>query len=446
MPSHYSNNSIMKFFGSSIKRLHNYGIVLFITVVIAMVWANSPWKGYYVGLMQTEFAFSVGTFQLSESLLLWINDGLMALFFMQVGLELKREIIGGKLSSPKDAILPIGAAIGGMVLPALIYFMFNNSGEASNGWGIPMATDIAFSLGVLALVGKRLPSTLRVFLITLAIVDDLGGVLVIALFYTSGISQMDLLHGLLFFAALIIGNYAGVRSTWFYAIIGIGGVWLTFFFSGVHPTIAGILTAFAIPGRVKIKETTFLERLDRLHKRFQETKSIKGTLISKTQLEILEDIKTASSEAETPLQKLERTLNPIVGFVILPLFALANAGIHLHGDLLKVLSSPVSLGIGLGLIFGKFIGITAFSRLLVAFKLAKLPENVNWKMIYGIGFLGGIGFTMSLFINELAFRDESLIFTAKVSILFASLTAGVMGALLLYRNRKQLRTVKHKRT
>ena len=221
---------------------------------------------------------------------------------------------------------------------------------------------------------------------------------------------------------------------------------MAFFFSGVHPTIAGILTAFAIPGRVKIKETTFLERLDRLHKRFQETKSIKGTLISKTQLEILEDIKTASSEAETPLQKLERTLNPIVGFVILPLFALANAGIHLHGDLLKVLSSPVSLGIGLGLIFGKFIGITAFSRLLVAFKLAKLPENVNWKMIYGIGFLGGIGFTMSLFITELAFTDESLIFTAKVSILFASLTAGVMGALLLYRNRKQLRTVKHKRT
>ena len=446
MPRLDSNRGIKKFFGSSAKGLNNSGIVLFITVVIAMVWANSPWKGYYIDLMQTEIAFSVGTLQLSESLLLWINDGLMAFFFLQVGLELKREIIGGKLSSPKDAILPIGAAIGGMVFPALIYFMFNNSGEASNGWGIPMATDIAFSLGVLALVGKRLPSALRVFLITLAIVDDLGGVLVIALFYTSGISEMDLLHGLLFFGALIIGNYAGVRSTWFYAIIGIGGVWLAFFFSGVHPTIAGILTAFAIPGRVKIKENTFLERLDRLHKRFQETKSIKGTLISKTQLEILEDIKTASSEAETPLQKLERTLNPIVGFVILPLFALANAGIHLHGDLLKVLSSPVSLGIGLGLIFGKFIGITAFSRLLVAFKLAKLPGNVNWNMIYGTAFLGGIGFTMSLFINELAFRDESLIFTAKVSILFASLTAGVMGALLLYRNSKQLRTVKHKRT
>ena len=404
MSKHHTNNSIIKFFGSTAKELNNSGVVLFITVVVAMVWANSPWKEYYIDLMQTDIAFTVGSLQLSEPLLLWINDGLMALFFLQVGLELKREIIGGKLSSPKDAVLPIGAAIGGMVLPALVYFMFNSSGEASNGWGIPMATDIAFSLGVLALVGKRLPASLRVFLITLA----------------------------------IIGNYAGVRSTWFYAIIGIGGVWLAFFFSGVHPTIAGILTAFAIPGRVKIKENTFLERLDRLHKRFQETKSIKGTLISKTQLEILEDIKTISSEAETPLQKLERTLNPIVSFVILPLFALANAGIHLHGDLLKVLSSPVSLGIGLGLIFGKFIGITAFSRLLVAFKLAKLPENVNWNMIYGVAFLGGIGFTMSLFINELAFTDESLIFTAKVSILFASMIAGVMGTLLLHRSGKKL--------
>ncbi|GBF20605.1 Na+/H+ antiporter NhaA [Arenibacter sp. N53] len=437
-----TNSGIMKFFGNTAKELNNNGVILFITVVIAMVWANSPWKEYYIDLMQTDIAFTIGTLQLSEPLLLWINDGLMALFFLQVGLELKREIIGGKLSSPKSAVLPIGAAIGGMVLPALIYFMFNSSGEASNGWGIPMATDIAFSLGVLAIVGKRLPSALRVFLITLAIVDDLGGVLVIALFYTSGISEMDLLHGLLFFGALIIGNYAGVRSTWFYAIIGIGGVWLAFFFSGIHPTIAGILTAFAIPGRVKIKENTFLNRLDNLHKKFQETKSIRGALISKTQLDILEDIKTTSSEAETPLQKLERSLNPIVSFIILPLFALANTGIHLHGDLLKVLSSPVSLGIGLGLILGKFIGIAAFSRILVALKLAKLPEKVNWNMIYGIAFLGGIGFTMSLFINELAFTDESLIFTAKVSILFASMLAGVIGAILLHRNSKKLITVK----
>ena len=437
-----NNIGIRKFFGHYAKGLNNSGVVLFVTVVVAMVWANSPWKEFYTGLMQTDIGFYIADFRLSEPLLLWINDGLMALFFLQVGLELKREILGGELSSPKNAVLPIGAAIGGMLIPAFIYYLFNGSGEASQGWGIPMATDIAFSLGVLALVGKRLPTALRVFLVTLAIVDDLGGVLVIALFYTSGISGMDLLHGLLFFGLLIIGNFAGVRSTWFYAIIGIGGVWLAFFFSGVHPTIAGILTAVAIPGRVKIKEGTFLKRLDALHKRFQESKSIKGTLISNQQLEILEDIKTTSSEAETPLQKLERALHPLVSFIILPLFALANAGIHLHGDLLKVLTGPVGLGIGLGLIFGKFIGIAAFSRILVALKLAKLPENVSWNMIYGTAFLGGIGFTMSLFINELAFSDESLIFAAKVSILFASLISGIVGAILLHKSSKKLITIK----
>ena len=423
--------------GSTAKGLNNGGVVLFITVVIAMIWANSPWKEFYQALMKVEIGFTIGSFKLFEPLLLWVNDALMALFFLQVGLELKREILGGKLSSPKSAILPIGAAIGGMVIPALVYYSFNGSGEASQGWGIPMATDIAFSLGVLALFGKKLPTALRVFLVTLAIVDDLGGVLVIALFYTSGISGMDLLHGLLFFGLLIIGNYAGVRSTWFYAIIGIGGVWLAFFFSGIHPTIAGILTAMAIPGRVKIKEETFLRRLDKLHKRFQEEKPVKGTLISRKQLEILEDIKTTSSEAETPLQKIEKALHPLVSFVILPLFALANAGIHLHGDLLKVITSPVGLGIGLGLVFGKFIGIAGFSRVLVAFRLAKLPENVNWNMIYGTAFLGGIGFTMSLFINELAFTDESMLFTAKVNILFASLLAGIFGAILLYRHNKK---------
>ncbi|WP_431128332.1 Na+/H+ antiporter NhaA [Flagellimonas flava] len=423
--------------GSTAKGLNNGGVVLFITVVIAMIWANSPWKEFYQALMKVEIGFTIGSFELFEPLLLWVNDALMALFFLQVGLELKREILGGKLSSPKSAILPIGAAIGGMVIPALVYYSFNGSGEASQGWGIPMATDIAFSLGVLALFGKKLPTALRVFLVTLAIVDDLGGVLVIALFYTSGISGMDLLHGLLFFGLLIIGNYAGVRSTWFYAIIGIGGVWLAFFFSGIHPTIAGILTAMAIPGRVKIKEQTFLRRLDKLHKRFQKEKPVKGTLISRKQLEILEDIKTTSSEAETPLQKIEKALHPLVSFVILPLFALANAGIHLHGDLLKVMTSPVGLGIGLGLVFGKFIGIAGFSRVLVAFRLAKLPENVNWNMIYGTAFLGGIGFTMSLFINELAFTDESMLFTAKVNILFASLLAGIFGAILLYRHNKK---------
>lgn len=432
-------SGIQSVFSATSKGLNNTGIVLLITVIIAMVWANSPWQEIYRSLMRMDISFAIGDFEITEPLLLWINDGLMALFFLQVGLELKREILGGKLSTPQNAILPIGAAIGGMVFPALLYFLFNNAGEASQGWGIPMATDIAFSLGVLALFGKGLPIALRVFLVTLAVVDDLGGVLVIALFYTSGISTMDLFHGLLFFGLLIIGNYAGIRKTWFYAIIGIGGVWLAFFFSGIHPTIAGILTAIAIPGRVKIKEDTFLKRLSNLHARFIKIKPVKGTLISNEQLEVLEEIKKTSSEAETPLQKLEKSLSPIVNFMVLPLFALANAGIHLHGEVGRVLLNPVSLGIGAGLILGKFVGIVSFTRILVAFKLAKLPDGVNWNQIYGIAFLGGIGFTMSLFINELAFTNEEFIYTAKVSILFASLIAGTIGSIILFKNTEKLK-------
>lgn len=422
------------------KVFSNTGIVLLVAVIIAILWANSPWQTTYRNILNTTISLSVGNFQLTEPLLLWINDGLMALFFLQVGLELKREILGGKLSTPQNAVLPIGAAIGGMVFPALIYFSLNTSSEASQGWGIPMATDIAFSLGVLALFGKRLPIALRVFLVTLAVVDDLGGVMVIALFYTSGISTMDLFHAFLFFGLLIIGNYAGVRKTWFYAIIGIGGVWLAFFFSGVHPTIAGILTALAIPGRVKINEATFSQRLVALHKKFKQEKPVKGSLISHSQLEILEEIKVASSEAETPLQKLENVLNPFVNFIVLPLFAFANAGIHLHGKVLEVLTHPISLGIGFGLILGKFIGIVLFSKILVFLKLAKLPKNITWYHIYGIAFLAGIGFTMSLFINELAFTNEEFIYTAKVGILFSSLIAGIIGSIILIKN-QTLKTI-----
>ena len=432
-------SGIQSVFSATSKGLNNTGIVLLITVIIAMVWANSPWQEMYRSLMRMNISFTVGSFEITEPLLLWINDGLMALFFLQVGLELKREILGGKLSTPQNAILPVGAAIGGMVFPSLLYFLFNTTGEASQGWGIPMATDIAFSLGILALFGKRLPIALRVFLVTLAVVDDLGGVLVIALFYTSSISTMSLFHGLLFFGLLVIGNYAGIRKTWFYSIIGIGGVWLAFFFSGIHPTIAGILTAIAIPGRVKIKEDTFLKRLSNLHERFIKIKPIKGTLISNEQLEILEEIKKTSSEAETPLQKLEKSLSPIVNFIVLPLFALANAGIHLHGEVGRVLLNPVSLGIGAGLVLGKFVGIVSFTTILVAFKLAKLPEAVNWNQIYGVAFLGGIGFTMSLFINELAFTNEEFIYTAKVSILFASLIAGTIGSIILFKNTEKLK-------
>lgn len=421
------NNSL----NNLVKNQSASGIAIFLAVLVAMIWANSPFGEVYQNFIHTEISLLVGEFALSESLLLWVNDGLMAIFFLQVGLELKREIIGGKLSSFRKAILPIGAAIGGMVVPAAIYLIFNFNAATEHGWGIPMATDIAFAIGVLSFFGDRVPIGLKVFLVALAIVDDLGAVLIIAIFYTSGISYIDLLHGVLFLLVLVGGNYIGVRKAWFYALIGIGGVWLAFFFSGVHPTIAGILTAFTIPGKVKIKEEDYLKNLQKLHLQFLEATPIKGNFISEKQLSILEEIKQKSDDAETPLQKIEHHLAPIVGFFILPLFALVNTGIHIHGNLVEILSHPISLGIGFGLLVGKFTGILGVSWLLVKFKLAELQEGISWRHLSGVAMIAGIGFTMSLFITELAFQKEEYTFIAKLSILFASVLAGVIGAIIL---------------
>jgi len=412
------------------------GIAIFLAVIVAMVWANSPWGGLYRDFVNTEISIGIGAFSLSETLLIWINDGLMALFFLKVGLELKRELLVGKLSTPRQAILPFGAAVGGMIVPAIFYLIFNANGAAVEGWGIPVATDIAFAIGVLSLFGNRVPVSLKVFLVALATVDDLGSVLIIALFYTSGISFMDLLHGFLFFLVLMAAGHFGVRKAWFYALIGIVGVWLSFFFSGVHPTIAGILTAFAIPGRVKIKEGDYLKKLEGLRVAFTKIKPIDGDFISEKQLAILEEIKQKSDDAETPLQKIERHLEPVVGLFILPIFALANTGIHIHGDLLGTLSHPISLGIASGLILGKFIGILGSSWLMVKLKITELQPDLRWKHIASVSMIAGIGFTMSLFVTELAFTDEEHIFISKLSILFTSIVAGTIGAFLLNRATK----------
>jgi len=408
------------------------GIAILLAMVIAMVWANSPLNEYYTRFIQTEITLQINGFILSESLLHWVNDGLMAVFFLFVGLELKREFLGGELSDPRKAILPIGAAIGGMLVPALFYTFFNYGTVSQNGWGIPMATDIALALGILSLFGKRVPVALKVFLVALAIVDDLGAVLVIAIFYTSGISGMDLLHGFLFFFILLGGNYLGIRSAWFYALIGIAGVWLAFFFSGVHPTVAGILIAFAIPGRVKIKEKQYLKDLNKLHQRFLDAQPIKGSFVSERQVEILGEIENKTNDATTPLQKIEHILSPVVGFFILPLFALVNAGIHIHGDITGILGQNISLGIAFGLIAGKFIGITGSAWILVKLKIAELGQDINWGQICGVALMAGIGFTMSIFITELAFQEEELRFAAKLSILFTSVIAGILGSIVLW--------------
>ena len=409
------------------------GALLFLCAVIAMIWANSPLKESYHHLWETHFTIRFGNFEVSKTLHYWINDGLMSVFFFVVGLELKREIIGGELSTLKKAALPIGAALGGMLVPALIFIGLNPSSPASSGWGIPMATDIAFALGVLIVLGKRVPVSIKLFLTALAIIDDLGAVLVIAFFYTSDISFMNLATGGGFMVTLIVANYLGVRNTLFYGLIGIGGVWLSFLLSGVHPTIAGVLLAFTIPARTKIDELGFIKKLKGYTEWFEKSDRNDSRLITTKQLHIIHEIKTASMYAETPLQRLEQAMHPLVAFIVVPLFALANAGIELSGETFSSLLHPVTIGVVLGLVLGKFVGVVGFSFLLVKTKIAVLPRGVNWTQICGVAFLAGIGFTMSLFISELAFTDPAIILHAKLGIMIASVIAATLGFVVLFR-------------
>ncbi|GGH64861.1 MAG: Na+/H+ antiporter NhaA [Bacteroidetes bacterium] len=407
------------------------GILLFASAVIALVLANSPLKEEYHHFWEHTFTIGFSDFSVSKSLHHWINDGLMSVFFFVVGLELKREIMGGALSKPKDAIAPIFAALGGMVVPALLYWIWNPAGEASNGWGIPMATDIAFALGILYLLGDKVPIALKVFLTALAIVDDLGAVLVIAFFYTSDISTLSLLIGGGFLAVLLLANLLGVRNTLFYGIVGIGGLWLAFLLSGIHATIAGVIAALTIPANVKIGDKRFVVKMNDLTNAFERAAPNNVTLVTTDQLHILDRIRRYSKAAMTPLQRLEHSMHPLVSFVVMPIFALANAGITFSGNFYSNLGSSVSLGVLFGLAFGKFIGVVGFTKILVKLKLATLPEGVRWRQLYGTALLAGIGFTMSLFITDLAFVDKTYILQAKIGIFITSLLCGLGGYLIL---------------
>lgn len=407
------------------------GILLFLCALIAMLFANSPFSASYHNLWHTLFSIEFGDMRIAYTLNHWINDGLMAMFFFVIGLEIKREAIAGELSSPKNAILPIAAAFGGMVVPASIYWLLNPTGVESAGWGIPMATDIAFSLGVLSLLGSRVPLSLKIFLTTLAIADDLGAVLVIAFFYTSHISIDNLLLGAGALGILITANWLGVRSALFYFIVGIGGLWLAFLFSGIHPTIAGILAALAIPARSKIDEKRMSKELNVALKNFQSIPPNNSSLLHPKQMHIIEEMKQIVQAADTPLQRLEHQLHPWVAFLILPIFALANAGVEFHLDSLGAFFHPVSLGVGLGLLVGKFVGVLVSCFLVKFLRIATLPPELNWQTLAGAACLAGIGFTMSLFVTNLAFTDPKLITQAKLGILPASTVAGIIGYLVL---------------
>ena len=403
------------------------GILLFSAAMLAIFLSNSPWAEGWSHFWELKFTIGVGEHALSKPLHHWINDGLMAIFFFVVGLELKREIMGGALSTVSGAIMPVAAAAGGMIVPALIYWLMNPTGIAAAGWGIPMATDIAFALGVLHLLGDRVPLSMKIFLTALAIADDLGAVLVIAFFYTSHIDLESLLKAGIYLGVLVSANRLGVRNTLFYAIVGAGGVWLAFLMSGVHATIAAVLIAFTIPATVKIDEASYTRRLEGLLMRYRAEEPNGIPLVTPEQLHIIEEIRTCSKMALTPLQRLEHALHPIVTFLIMPIFALANAGVVVGGDFFGLLTSKVSLGIALGLLVGKFIGVFGAGLIMLRSGLGKLPEGLTLKHLAALSVLAGIGFTMSLFIADLAFADALVTRQARIGILTSSLIAALAG-------------------
>lgn len=352
----------------------------------------------------------------------------MAVFFFLIGLELKREFVGSELRNPRKALLPIVAAIGGMLVPAAIYLALNPTGEAHQGWGIPMATDIAFALALLYALGNKVPLSLKVFLTALAIVDDLGAILVIAFFYSTEISIMNLTLGLGVAMMMYLANRVGVRSIIFYAILGIFGVWLAFLLSGVHATIAAVIAAFMIPADARIKEVTYAERIKNYLKELLKIDP-KDDIpnLTEEQLLIMEEIKKDTDEAIPPLQRLEHALHPFVTFVVLPIFALANAGIALDFNVETLFSTNIVLGVGLGLLLGKVIGVAGTTLLMVKLKLAPPMAGMTPTNLLGIGLLAGIGFTMSLFVTSLAFTQEEYTMQAKVGIFAASIVAAVSG-------------------
>jgi NhaA family Na+:H+ antiporter len=409
------------------------GILLIICTIIALAWANSPWSEIYHNLWHTYLTINLGSLlNLDYTIHHWINDGLMAIFFFTVGLEIKRELLVGELSTAQKASLPIAGALGGMIVPAIIYVFFNSGGEGSRGWGIPMATDIAFVVGIMALLGPRIPLTLKIFVLALAIADDIGAVLVIALFYTAEISVTALAIAGFVFLILTILNKLGSKSLTAYAILGII-LWLAFLKSGVHATIAGVLFAFTIPAYSRYNTKKFSERVRDLINKFDSVGDHGDNVLNNQnrQTDVLA-IEESCERVMTPLQRFEHDLHPWVAFFIIPVFALANAGVTIGGmDIVGALTSPISLGIIIGLFIGKQIGIFGFSFLAVKFKLASLPQGINWKNLYGAGILAGIGFTMSLFIAGLAFINPELLDLAKIGVLSGSLISGIVGYIML---------------
>jgi len=404
------------------------GIVLVFSAILAIILANSGLKDLYFEFLHMDIALNIGNFSISNSVSHWINDGLMAIFFFVIGLEIKRELIAGELQSIKQSALPIIAAVGGMLIPVLVFLMFHTSNYERGGWGIPMATDIAFSLGILQLLGKRVPLSLKIFLTAFAIIDDLGAVLVIALFYSTGIAWNLIGIAMALYAVLILMTFFSINARYFYLLSSVI-IWYLFLQAGIHPTIAGILMAFVIPIKSRIKKNTFSQEMNEVIHDFDNTKRT-GLFLNHQQLNAIDRAKYLVNRIQPYLQTLENSLHSWVAFFILPVFAFANAGVVIfNGGAMEI--HPVAWHIALAIFFGKIIGISSFSWLAVKTGLASFPENTSFKHIVGISFLGAIGFTMALFIDNLAFTDELYLNSAKLGIIISSVIAGVLGFFIL---------------
>ena len=422
-------DQIFKPFQRFFRKEATSSILLIAATIMALIWINSRIGETYHSFWHTEVSFAFGPFHISKTLVHWINDGFMSLFFFTVGLEIKREILVGELATPKKALLPVIAALGGMIVPGLIYAILNVGSTTINGWGVPVATDIAFALGAVAVFGRRLPVGLRIFLAAFAIADDLGAVVIIAIFYTKEIVWSYLIISLFLIVGLAIANFLWIRWTLVYAILGLA-VWFFVLGSGIHPTIAGVIVSLFVPARGRYDTDNFLQNVKKITEKFECEEQSCGysILLNQDHMHAVQALELACHDVETPLQRLMHALHPWVAFLILPFFAMGNTGLTFHNIVFsEMVSNTVIMGIVFGLVFGKPIGIMLFSYLSVKTGIASLPQEVRWSHIFGGAMLGGIGFTMSLFLADISFSDPQILNYARIAILTGSVLSAAMG-------------------
>lgn len=405
------------------------GILLLFATIIALIWANSPFGDSYIQLWQYDIGIVTDSFEFKKPLILWINDGLMAIFFFLIGLEIKRELMIGELNSRKKVAFPLVGAVGGIVVPVAMFLLLNQNPETTKGWGIPMATDIAFSLAVLNVLGKRVPLSLKIFLTAFAIVDDIGAVLVIALFYSGTINIAFVVIALVMLAVLYFFSFKGFYSRYIFLFFGTI-IWFLFLKSGIHPTVAGILMAFSIPIRQKIDTTQFLEQLEIVYKDIKNASILEKPILSSEQIEHIEDLEDWTGKFQSPLQHLEHNLHGWVAYFIIPIFALANAGVLIDSS--AYLETALVTNIVICLVLGKGFGIASLVLLAKKLRWIEVPKDISVKQIIGVSFLAGIGFTMAIFIGGLAFASTpEYIDSAKIGILVGSFIAAIIGFIIL---------------